>query len=200
MGSVATPPNVAERDSDELFDADGIFDEDGDIFDDDGDFDVEGEGVFADRPSIFSTPATPSEDHRNPITTTQQEMVRYEEPTEKQAIVRQKMQLVAQFDRNGIPWVAKHVGGKPVERFRAPTPEEFQKLRNQGRIVKGGIGEVPMKDVTPTAQQKSFLARLPWKWLVLTGAIGAGGFVAYRAYKKRQHLLSGEIETENVGA
>jgi hypothetical protein len=200
MGSVATPPNVAERDDDDLFDGDGIFDEGGDIFDDDGDFDSE--GVFADDTSIFSTPSSPSEDHRNPITTKTQEMVRYEGPTEQQAIVRQKSQLVAKFDANGLPWVCRYIGGKPIEKFRKPTQEEFEKLRNQGRVVKGGIGDVPAKDVTPTTvTKKGRFANLPWKWLVLTGVVGAGGFAAYKLYRKRK--VAGDdlpMEVEDVGA
>jgi hypothetical protein len=192
MGSVASPPNIAERDPDDMLDGEGIFDDDGDIFDDDGDFDTDDEGIFADKTSIFSTPQTPSEDHRNPITTRSQEIARYERPVEELAPVRARAQLVAKFDANGLPWVCRHLNGKPIEKFRKPTREEFEKLKAQGRIVKGGIGQVPAKGEAGAPPPNKFSRIL--KLLLLTGVVGAGGYAAYRIYRNRKIEEEAEID------
>lgn len=196
MGSVATPPNIAERDPDQDLDGEGIFGDDEDIFDDEGEFDTDDEGIFADKTSIFSTPKTPSEDHRNPITTRSQELTRYERPIEESAPARARAQLVAKFDANGLPWVCRHLDGKPVEKFRKPTRDEFEKLKAQGRIVKGGIGQMPAKAGETAAAPSTFRSKYgrALKWLLLAGTLGAGSYMAYRLYRNRQIEAQAEID------
>jgi hypothetical protein len=172
--------------SDEDLDAgdDGIFDDEDSIFDDGG----SGEGSFADQTSTFSTPADPRADHSNALTTREMEARRYEDPKPPQSmpVARQvynmrsgfkqpKRALVARFDDQGRPLVAYYVNGKQTETFRLPTPEELQTLQTKGRIVKGGIGQVPSEG-----------GGLPWKKIAVAGAAVAAAGAAYYFWKKRK--------------
>jgi hypothetical protein len=169
---------------------DGIFDDNDDIFDsDDGD-----EGIFNDKESIFDTPTSPKVDHHNPLTTKQEEQQQYETPhkpalregansppraiTSSTGVTRiaspsDRQQLVAKFDAAGRPAVARAVNGKLIEPFRHPTKAEFDKLRTQGRIVKGGVTPAASVGEAPAAGASSTKKMLLWGG-VLAVAAGAG--------------------------
>lgn len=95
------------------------------------------QGVFADRESVFDTKRTV--DHRNPVVTRAEETANELLPMRRP--VSTKAQLVAVFDAQGRPFVAYHQNGRALERFRLPTPQEFEVLRARGQLVKGGLGE-----------------------------------------------------------
>lgn len=95
------------------------------------------QGVFADRDSVFDTAKTV--DHRNPVVTRAEETANELLPMRRP--VTTKAQLVAVFDAQGRPFVAYHQNGRALEKFRLPTPQEFEVLRARGQIVKGGLGE-----------------------------------------------------------
>lgn len=95
------------------------------------------QGVFSDRESVFDTKRTV--DHRNPVVTRAEETANELLPMRRP--VSTKAQLVAVFDAQGRPFVAYHQNGRALERFRLPTPQEFEVLKARGQIVKGGLGE-----------------------------------------------------------
>ena len=95
------------------------------------------QGVFSDRESVFDTKRTV--DHRNPVVTRAEETANELLPMRRP--VSTKAQLVAVFDAQGRPFVAYHQNGRALERFRLPTPQEFEVLRARGQLVKGGLGE-----------------------------------------------------------
>lgn len=95
------------------------------------------QGVFADRESVFDTARTV--DRRNPVVTRAEETANELLPMRRP--VTTKAQLVAVFDAQGRPFVAYHQNGRALEKFRLPTPQEFEVLRARGQIVKGGLGE-----------------------------------------------------------
>jgi hypothetical protein len=181
--SVETQGRDEERDEDFTSMDDGNFDDTDGIFD--GGTDAE--GVFADQTSVFSTPRAPSADHSNALTTREMEARRYEDakPSRQLPVARAvynkragfkpqpKRVLVAQFDAQGRPAVARFAGGQQLESFRPPTLAEFHSLKNNGRIVKGGIGQAP----TPG---------LPWKKIAVGGSVLAVGGLAWYFWKKRK--------------
>jgi hypothetical protein len=97
------------------------------------------QGVFADRESVFDTNRTV--DRRNPVVTRAEETANELLPMRRP--VSTKAQLVAVFDAQGRPFVAYHQNGRALERFRLPTPQEFEILKARGQLVKGGLGEAP---------------------------------------------------------
>ena len=187
---VETQGQDVERDDDLIGDDDGVFDSSDDLFAGNEEQDEEREGVFADRDSVFSTSRSPSMDHTNALTTREMTARRYEDakPHESMKAARQvyndragfrqgKRLLVAKFDEQGRPHVAHHVDGKQVEAFRVPTEKEFQALKTKGKIVSGGVGEVPAP-----------AGNIPWKKILLVGGIAAAaGGAAWYFWKKRKN-------------
>ena len=58
-----------------------------------------------------------------------------------------------------------------------PTEKEFQALKTKGKIVSGGVGEVP----APAGS-------IPWKKILLVGGIAAAaGGAAWYFWKKRKN-------------
>ena len=106
------------------------------------------QGVFADRESVFDTRRTV--DRRNPVVTRAEETANELLPARRP--VSTKAQLVAVFDAQGRPFVAYHQNGRALEKFRLPTPQEFEVLRMRGQIVKGGLGEAPTAQAPASAQ------------------------------------------------
>lgn len=200
MGSVVSARDERDPDmDDDDYDADSLFDEGDDVFSDDED-DEDQEGVFRDKTSIFSSAHSKPEDHHNPLISKEQERQQWESPKAPRAlpgpanIEQAKKQLVARFDQQGQPMVARHVNGKAVEQWRRPSKEEHEALRTRGRLVKGGIGEAaaPMTAmIVPPAAPG-----MDWKkmamWAGGLAVAGYGGWVLWNKYRKMTRPTSEE--------
>lgn len=202
-------PDV-ERDDDTSMDGD-IFDSADDIFDGENENDVDGEGIFADNTSVFSSSRSSSVDHSNAITTREMDARRHEDakPPRSLPAARKvynaragfkdkpsvKRILVAKFDDQGRPIVAYFAGDKQLEPFRTPTAAEYEALRTKGKLVKGGIGQV-----APDGSVASGSA-FPWKKvLVGGGAVVAAGGLAWYFWKKRKNAAATVVEQVNESA
>lgn len=204
---VETQGQDVERDDDLTASDDGIFDSSDDLFEERDEADTDGEGIFADKTSIYSRPGDPAEDHSNAITTREMDARRYEDakPHESLKVARkvynmragfkqapkQKRILVAKFDDQGRPLVAHFVGGKQAEPFRMPTEREFNSLKTKGKIVKGGVGETP----APAAD-----TGLPWKKILIAGGVVVAGGAAWYFWKKRRNPEVVEAVHEHLDA
>lgn len=210
---VETQGQDIERDADDVSMDGDIFDSADDIFDGENEEDSDGEGIFADNTSVFSSARTPSEDHSNAITTREMDARRYEDAKPPRALPaarkvydaragikgppQPKRILVAKFDNEGRPLVAHYAGNKQLEPYRQPTPKEYETLRTKGKLVKGGIGQVaPDGSVKPAPPPAS--PGLPWtKILVGGGAAVVAGGLAWYFWKKRKNALETAV-VENV--
>lgn len=139
--------------------------------------------AFDDSRSSFATPQTPPVNTASPLVTKEQEEARYETaqpPTPKRL-------LVCQIDKHGMPWVAQFAGKKRLERWRRPNEDEFNFLKENGRLVKGGIGEVPVAAAS---------AGQTWPTPVKIGVGLAAAFAAYKIYQfvKRDELDVNYVE------
>lgn len=135
------------------------------------------QGVFADRESVFDTQR--KVDHRNPVVTRAEELSNQLMPMRRP--VTTKAQLVAIFDAQGRPFVAYHQNGRALEKFRLPTPQEFEVLRARGQLVKGGLGDAaPSPGTTPPPEQPK---NRTWLWI---GAAAVGVGAAAWWYMKKQ--------------
>lgn len=111
---------------------------------------------------------------------------------------RERVDLVARYDANGEPFVKRVVirDGKPVsldKQFRRPTPDEYQSLLWNGKIVQGGI----VAENTNTSPGRG-MAKTPlgetggtnWKKVGLIGAgvvgVGVAGWLGWRWWQGRQ--------------
>lgn len=176
-GSIDEPD--VEGDDDVVDENNGEFDDQGSIFE---------RRTFAEKKSVFATPASAPADQRNPITTREADVQRFETVRPNPRPTRE---LVAKFDKDGVPWVAICVDGKQVEDARRPTPAELQRLDQSGKFLRGGIGDA-INPVDATAKP----AGLPWgKIAIGVAALAAvGGGIYY--YKK--HVASDDDELEEV--
>lgn len=145
------------------------------------------QGVFADRESVFDTARTV--DHRNPVVTRAEETANELLPMRRP--VTTKAQLVAVFDAQGRPFVAYHQNGRALERFRLPTPQEFEVLRARGQLVKGGLGEAPAgtapgaAPMVPAAPAAPAAGGMNKTWLYVgAAAVGVGALAWW--YMSRQ--------------
>lgn len=201
-----------ERDDDASMDGD-IFDSADDIFDGENEDDVDGEGVFSDNPSVFSSSRSPSVDHSNALTTREMEDRRYEDAKPPKVLPaarkvydaragfkdkpKVKRILVAKFDDQGRPIVAHFAGNKQLEPFRVPTPKEHEALRTKGRLVKGGVGEVAADGSIASPTGSAF----PWKKvLVGSGAAVVAGGLAWYFWKKRKNAANAIVEQVDESA
>lgn len=141
------------------------------------------QGVFADRESVFDTKRTV--DHRNPVVTRAEETANELLPMRRP--VSTKAQLVAIFDNQGRPFVAYHQNGRALERFRMPTPQEFEVLKARGQIVKGGLGEAPEQAAqAPATVQQQPPASGNKTWLYVGAAAVAVGGLAWWYMNKQK--------------
>lgn|GEM_PF-6501531 len=143
------------------------------------------QGVFSDRESVFDTRRTV--DHRNPVVTRAEETANELLPMRRP--VSTKAQLVAVFDSQGRPFVAYHQNGRALEKFRLPTPQEFEVLRVRGQIVKGGLGEAPAQapaQAPATVQQQPPAAGMNKTWLYVGAAAVAVGGLAWWYMSKQK--------------
>jgi len=141
------------------------------------------QGVFADRDSVFDSGR--KVDHRNPVVTRAEETANELMPLRRP--VTTMAQLVAVFDAQGRPFVAYHQNGRALEKFRLPTPQEFEILRARGQIVKGGLGDAapattaaaapPPPPPPPPAANRT--------WLYVGAAAAAVGIGAWWYMKKK---------------
>ena len=146
------------------------------------------QGVFADRESVFDSSRDPKVDRRNPVVTRAEETANELLPS--RLPVSTKAQLVAVFDAQGRPFVAYHQNGRALEKFRLPTPQEFEVLRLRGQIVKGGLGEAPAQaqapaSVQPQSQQPP-AAGSGKTWLYVGAAAVAVGGLAWWYMNKQK--------------
>jgi hypothetical protein len=144
------------------------------------------QGVFADRESVFDTKRTV--DRRNPVVTRAEETANELLPAHRP--VSTKAQLVAVFDAQGRPFVAYHQNGRALEKFRLPTPQEFEVLRVRGQLVKGGLGEAPAQapaQAPATVQQQQQPPASGNKtWLYVGAAAVAVGGLAWWYMNKQK--------------
>lgn len=168
--------------------------------DDDGAFADDDDGVFMDTETVFGDDVPV--DSSNPAVTREAEAQRRSPPVQMQnkgsnkAMLKQPVALVAVFDENSQPLVARTVmkEGRPVqlEEYRRPTPDEYNSIMFGGKIVRGGVvGE----NVPTTTHQSANMQKTPlggWSkkkkvlvyTLVTVGALGAG-YGVYRWRKGR---------------
>jgi hypothetical protein len=141
------------------------------------------QGVFADRDSVFDTKR--AMDRRNPVVTRAEETANELLPA--RLPVSTKAQLVAVFDAQGRPFVAYHQNGRALEKFRLPTPQEFEVLRSRGQLVKGGLGEAP--DAAPAAPvtpaQQAATSNKTWLY-VGAAAVAVGGLAWWYMNKQKK--------------
>lgn len=151
------------------------------------------QGVFADRESVFDTSRTV--DHRNPVVTRAEETANELLPARRP--VTTKAQLVAVFDAQGRPFVAYHQNGRALERFRLPTPQEFEVLRARGQIVKGGLGEAAPSGVAPGAQTQPPAPGLNKTWLYVGAAALGVGALAWWYMNKQKSPSAKTVRANN---
>lgn len=160
------------------------------------------QGVFADRESVFDTKRTV--DHRNPVVTRAEETANELLPGRRP--VSTKAQLVAVFDAQGRPFVAYHQNGRALERFRMPTPQEFEILKARGQLVKGGLGEAgpvtaPVAPSTLAAPLAPPVAPgMNKTWLYVGAAAVAVGGLAWWYMSKQKKPRSNESDAGDDGA
>lgn len=157
------------------------------------------DGLFRDEESIFGDEGMVDTDNR--LLTNSEDARMHSPPVRAGHAVEQPVALVAVFDQNGEPLVARHQmqGGKPqqLEEFRRPDPDEYNSVMFGGKIVKGGV----VGEQVPTGTNlKPTLMRTPlgqtqqtgpnWKkiGLVTVGGVAlvGGGYFAYRWYQNRE--------------
>lgn len=153
-------------------------DDDKDVWDDDD----EVEGLFEDKDSIFAG----TEDA---------------EPAEEVLVAKKKIPvaLVAVFDQNGQPLVARHrmENGKPspLEDFRQPNPDEYNSIMFNGKIVRGGVvaenvstatnlGPTLMR--TPLGQTEPSPLKKAAMYIGGIGVLGAAGYFGWRWWRNRE--------------
>lgn len=139
------------------------------------------QGVFADRDSVFDSGR--KVDHRNPVVTRAEETANELMPLRRP--VTTMAQLVAVFDAQGRPFVAYHQNGRALEKFRLPTPQEFEILRARGQIVKGGLGDAAPATVPPPPPPPPPPAANR-TWLYVGAAAAAVGVGAWLYMKKQK--------------
>jgi len=155
------------------------------------------EGVFREDASVFSTPQSRPEPHQNRLTNQAEEDAQYQVP-KPTALQRAKQEgtLVAKWNsKNPADFsVAWTVDGKRVEAWRAPTRGEFEKFKQRGRWLKGGVkqgvGDVATADASVDAQtfwQKN-------KTKIIGGvAIVGGGLGLWWLWKKYWAEADGDV-------
>jgi hypothetical protein len=152
------------------------------------------QGVFADRDSVFDSGR--KVDHRNPVVTRAEETANELMPLRRP--VTTMAQLVAVFDAQGRPFVAYHQNGRALEKFRLPTPQEFEILRARGQIVKGGLGDAAPATVPPPPPPPPPPAANR-TWLYVGAAAAAVGIGAW-LYMKKQKGTSPKMPRANDDA
>jgi hypothetical protein len=158
------------------------------------------EGVFRDNDSIFGD--AEDANSANPLLSTEEDAEMHSPPGgpgAQRGPLHRPVALVAVFDDNGEPLVAKTVmeNGKPkqLEEYRRPTPDEYNALMWDAKIVRGGVvgTNVPTTTNLQPNMQKTPLGMVPtngvkpWKKWALLGGVGiaaiGGGYFIYKKVK-----------------
>jgi len=148
------------------------------------------QGVFADRDSVFDSGR--KVDHRNPVVTRAEETANELMPLRRP--VTTMAQLVAVFDAQGRPFVAYHQNGRALEKFRLPTPQEFEILRARGQIVKGGLGDAAPATTPPPPPPPPPAANRTWLYVgAAAAAVGVGAWW----YMKQQKSAAPKMPRAN---
>ncbi len=81
--------------------------------------------------------------------------------------------LVAVWDAQGNPQVARTINNRQQEQFHPPSPEEWELLKARGYFARGGLSDVaPATPTTPAAPAAG--EGFPWKKAAaVLGAVGA---------------------------
>jgi hypothetical protein len=163
-----------------------------------GVWDNDDEGVFDEDESIFGDHHA---DPNNPLVSKEYDMQTSSPVANVSGSVDQPVALVAVFDDQGLPMVARHVmqSGRPVqlEEFRRPSPDEYNSIMFGGKIVKGGVVGQEVLTRTGRGLQKTplgFLGQAPdepkWKKVAKVGAgvavTGGIGYLGWRWWKNRK--------------
>lgn len=161
------------------------------------DWDNEDDGAWGISSDEGDWSADEEERSNNPAITSEQDALVHSPPVKNVQGAQGPVALVAQFDAQGQPLVARTQmrDGRPVqlEEFRRPTPDEYNSLMFGGKIVRGGVvgSQVPAGTNLMARSQRTPLGQtttgINWKRVALyagvgTAAIGGGWF----AYKKLQ--------------
>jgi hypothetical protein len=148
------------------------------------------ESIFDDEESIFGDEGPV--DTRNQLVPQRVDDMIHSTPSRSQGSNVQKVALVAVFDKDGQPLVARTVmkNGKPeqLEPYRRPTADEYNAIMFGGKIVRGGV----VAENVPTGTNvKDQLQRTPLgaaesktkkvlKWGLVGGALAGAGYAVYR--------------------
>jgi hypothetical protein len=159
------------------------------------------QGVFSDRQSIFDSNHDRKVDRRNPVITRAEETANELLPMHRP--VSTKAQLVAVFDAQGRPFVAYHQNGRALERFRLPTPQEFEVLRARGQLVKGGLGEAAAPAggapaAAPTVPPAAGGMNKTWLY-VGAAAVAVGGLAWWYMQKQKKAPRKNTSASDDVG-
>lgn len=135
----------------------------------------EDEGIY-DRGSTFDRGEERTGDASNPVIERQEDPARGVPAAElaqgrNAAPIISNDQLVAVWDQNGNPQVARVVNHRQQGHFHPPTKEEWEALRARGQLVKGGLSDAPAAaPAAPAGDSKGF----PWgKAVAVLGVLGA---------------------------
>jgi hypothetical protein len=156
-------------------------------------------GVFDDEESIFGDDSV---DQNNPLVSKEYDMQTSSPVANVSGGAEQPVALVAVFDDQGLPMVARHVmhGDRPVqlEEFRRPSPDEYNSIMFGGKIVKGGVVGQDVLTRTGRGLQKTPLGIFgqaaveepKWKKVakigVGLGVVGGAGYLGWRWWKNRK--------------
>lgn len=107
------------------------------------------------------------------------------------APVKRKVSLVAKFDENSAPLVARAdaKSGHLLEEFRRPSRKEVEALQRAGKLVRGGfLEETPALPAQALGEGGGVSVNWKKLGLVFGGitVVGAAGYVGYRVLKARK--------------
>jgi hypothetical protein len=166
----------------------------------DGVWPASDEGLFDDDESIFGDEG--QVDHDNPNISRADDVRMHSHPAQVAGGALEAVSLVAVFDEQGQPVVARHRmhKGKPLqmEEFRRPTADEYNSVMFGGKIVRGGVvaENTPTTTHLPGTMQRTPLGQVhaekrgpDWKKIGLITVGGAtvvaGGYYAYNRWVKK---------------
>jgi hypothetical protein len=154
--------------------------------------DEDEQGIFDDEESVFGDEGKVDTSNRALPVVADKAM--HSPPVAMKKPATEKAALVAIYDKAGNPQVAKTVmrDGKPkqLEPFRQPTPDEYNSLMFNGKIVRGGVvaQEVPISTNEQAALEKTPLGG--WSKTKKVAVFGGAGIAiagaAYWYFKKRR--------------
>lgn len=117
--------------------------------------------------------------------------------------------LRAQWDQQGRCWVAQFQGGEQIEKWRTPTKEEWDALRDRGTLTRAAGGNPLAPAGTPPVSGLAGLLDTAKKNAVPVGvgvALAAASWYAWSAWKSSKRKVTdvdvdegGSVEDEDSG-